>query len=70
MRIGCGRAADLGYMEHQRVMEDLVRAIREDSVPRITAQSARHALEIALAMYKSADSGEQVSLPLDPSFAL
>ncbi len=67
---GAGGAADIGYMEHQRVMEDMVAAIREDREPRVTAQSARHTLEIALAMYKSADSGEEVALPLDPSFEL
>ncbi|MEA3399643.1 MAG: Gfo/Idh/MocA family oxidoreductase [Armatimonadota bacterium] len=58
-------AADLSYEEHMWVIEDMVDAIVEDRDPFITAQSARHSLEMALAMYRSADTGEPVELPLD-----
>lgn len=61
---GAGGAADLGYEEHMWLIEDMVAAIGEDRDPFITARSARHSLEIALAMYQSADSGEIVTLPL------
>jgi len=58
-------AADLSYEEHMWLIDDMVDAINEDRDPYITAENARHTLEIALAMYKSADSGEPVELPLD-----
>ncbi len=57
-------AADLSYEEHMWVIEDMVDAIAEDRDPFITATSARHSLEIALAMYQSADAEEPVELPL------
>lgn len=57
-------AADLSYEEHMWLIEDMVDAIVEDRDPYVTAQSARHTLEIALAMYRSADTGEVVELPL------
>ncbi|MGD9497649.1 MAG: Gfo/Idh/MocA family protein [Armatimonadota bacterium] len=58
-------AADLSYEEHMWLIDDMVDAIREDRDPYVTAQSARHSLEIALAMYLSADRGEPVELPLE-----
>ena len=42
----------------------MVDAIREDREPRVSGQSARGTLEIALAMYQSADAGKPVELPL------
>ncbi len=58
-------AADLSYEEHMWLIEDMVEAIEQDRDPYVTAQSARHTLEIALAMYQSADAGEPVELPLE-----
>ncbi|NLO04374.1 MAG: Gfo/Idh/MocA family oxidoreductase [candidate division WS1 bacterium] len=57
-------AADLSYEEHMWLVDDMVDAIAEDRDPYITAKNARHSLEIALAMYLSADAGEPVELPL------
>lgn len=57
-------AADFAYFEHQYLIEDMIQAIREGRPPRVTAQSARSSLEIALAMYASADSGREIALPL------
>jgi len=57
-------ATDLSYEEHMWVIEDMVDAIAEDRDPFITVQDARHSLEIALAMYHSADTGQVVNLPL------
>ena len=63
---GAGGAADLDFSDHQKLIEDLVRAIREDGEPMITAAGARHSLEICLAMYRSAKGdGRAVELPLD-----
>jgi predicted dehydrogenase len=63
-------AADLSYEEHMWLIEDMVDAIEEDRDPYITAENARHTLEIALAMYKSADSEEPVELPLDADVSI
>jgi len=60
-----GGAADFAHFEHQWLIEDMIDAIAEDRQPRATAASARHSLEIALAMYRSADNDEVVELPLD-----
>jgi UDP-N-acetyl-2-amino-2-deoxyglucuronate dehydrogenase len=57
-------AADLSYEEHMWLIDDMVDAINEDRDPYITAENARHSLEIALAMYTSADAGDPVELPL------
>ncbi len=57
-------AADLSYEEHMWVIENMVDAIEQDRDPYITAENARHTLEIALAMYQSADAEEPVELPL------
>ena len=59
-----GGAADFAYFEHQYLIEDFIAAIREDREPYISVQAARHSLEIALAMYQSAETGEVVELPL------
>ena len=57
-------AADLAHEEHMWLIEDMVDAVNEYRDPYVTATSARHTLEIAQAMYHSADRGEPVDLPL------
>ena len=57
-------AADLSYEEHMWLIEDMVDAIHEDRDPYVNARNARHSLEIALAMYLSADAGKPIELPL------
>lgn len=55
----------LPSVEHQRVIDDCVDAIRDDREPAIPCESVRPTLEVALAMYKSDKLGEQpVHLPL------
>jgi predicted dehydrogenase len=56
--------ADFGFAEHQVVIEAMARAVRGEGEPIITVQSARHSVEIALAMYRSARTGNPASLPL------
>ncbi len=56
--------ADFDFADHQVVIEGMARAIREDIEPLITAQSAKDTLEIALAMYKSAATGQLTELPV------
>ncbi len=64
IKTAAGGAADFAYFEHQYLIEDMIRAIVTDTQPRVTAESARGTLELALAMYKSADEGRPVDLPL------
>jgi len=45
-------------------MRDMVSALREGREPRVTVRSARHAVEIVLAIYESARFGKEVELPL------
>ncbi len=63
-KTAAGGAADFAFFEHQWLIEDMIEAIKTDGQPRITCPSARGTLEIALAMYKSADEGAEVTLPL------
>ena len=64
VKTAAGGAADFAFFEHQWLIEDMIRAIRSDGQPRVTCRSARGTLEIALAMYRSADEGREVTLPL------
>lgn len=59
-----GGAADFAFTEHMYMIEDMVAAINENKDPWVTLEKARGSLEIALAMYKSADEGGKVNLPL------
>jgi UDP-N-acetyl-2-amino-2-deoxyglucuronate dehydrogenase len=61
---GATGPADFDFADHQTVIAGMARAIREDTDPLITVDSARHSLEVALAMYQSAASGRPVALPL------
>ncbi len=61
---GATGAADLGFLDHQAVIEDMVRAIAAGREPLITLASVRPTLEWALAMYQSAKQGRPVQLPI------
>ena len=61
---GATGAADLGFLEHQTVIEDMVDAIEKDREPMITLASVLPTLEWALAMYQSAKQRAPVDLPL------
>ena len=55
---------DFAFVEHQYMTENFVRAVKYGEPLRIPCESARGSLELALAMYRSADGGREVSLPL------
>ena len=61
---GATGAADLGFHDHQAVIEDMVSAIEQDREPMITLASVRPTLEWALAMYQSAKQRAPVDLPI------
>jgi predicted dehydrogenase len=62
---GATGAADLGFAEHQAVIEDMIEAVETGRDPMIPLEGARPALEWALAMYLSAKRGAPVELPLE-----
>jgi len=61
---GATGPADLGFRDHQTVIEDMVEAIQTGRDPFITLASVRPTLETALAMYRSAKNQAPVQLPL------
>lgn len=71
---GGGGAADpaaIGYHGHRRQFEDVLKAIRKGVRPLIDGREGRRSVEIILAIYKSAETGKAVTLPLakDPPLA-
>ncbi|MGW8258244.1 MAG: Gfo/Idh/MocA family protein, partial [Thermoguttaceae bacterium] len=54
---------------HARQFQDLVNAIRKGTKPLVDGPGGRKAVEIILAIYKSAETGRAVRLPLagDPA---
>ncbi|MCC6165633.1 MAG: Gfo/Idh/MocA family oxidoreductase [Caldilineaceae bacterium] len=54
----------IGFEKHRRQIVDLIEAIRSGRAPAIQGAEARAAVEIVRAVYRSAQSGEVVKLPL------
>ena len=54
----------MSFRPHQSVIEDMVEAVTNNREPMITLASSRVTLEIALAMYVSAEQSTPVVLPL------
>ena len=49
---------------HRFLIKDMVRAIKNNTMPEITGEEARKSVEVILAIYKSARTREEVKLPL------
>lgn len=47
---------------HQVQIADLIAAVREDREPMVSGAEARHAVEVILAVYQSARTGQPVKL--------
>jgi len=70
---GGGGAADpaaIGHHSHARQFQDVLNAIRKGVKPLIDGQEGRRAVEIILAIYKSAETGGSIRLPLENDPAL
>lgn len=50
---------------HKPLYADVIDAIQNDREPYVTAEDGRRALELILAIYKSAAEGQSVKLPMD-----
>ena len=65
--LGSGSKDPMGfsYEMHRRQIVDLVCAIREGRAPAVEGAEARKAVELIRAIYRSAESGQVITLPLD-----
>ena len=66
-RSGGGGAADpkaIGHHGHARQFQDVMSAIKKGQRPAIDGREGRRSVEIILAIYKSAETGRAVALPL------
>jgi len=64
---GGGGAADpaaIGHHGHTRQFQDILKAIRKGTRPAIDGIEGRRSVEIILAIYKAAETGRAVKLPL------
>jgi len=64
---GGGGAADpaaIGHHGHTRQFRDVVKAINKGSAPSIDGPEGRRSVEIILGIYKAAETGRPVTLPL------
>lgn len=50
---------------HTPLFTDMIKAIEEDREPKVTAEDGKRAVELVLAIYKSAAEGKPVKLPLE-----
>jgi len=70
---GGGGAADpaaIGHHGHARQFADVLKAIQKGTKPLIDGHEGRRSVEIILGVYKSAESGKAVELPLKSDPAL
>ena len=61
---GASDPAAIGHHGHAAQFSDFVAAVRKDRRPAIDGQEGRRSVEIILAIYKSAETGKAVQLPL------
>ena len=61
---GAADPAAIGFEGHRRQFVDFIRAIETRTEPLVNGEEARKAVEIILAIYRSAQSGRPVNLPL------
>ncbi|HUT11802.1 MAG TPA: Gfo/Idh/MocA family oxidoreductase, partial [Thermoguttaceae bacterium] len=64
---GGGGAADpaaIGHHGHTRQFQDVLKAIKKGTRPAVDGAEGRRSVEIILAVYKAAETGRAVKLPL------
>jgi len=68
-----GGAADptaIGHHGHTQQFKDVLSAIKNGTVPQIDGQEGRRSVEVILAIYKAAETGKSIELPLKTDPAL
>lgn len=61
---GASDPAAIGHHGHAMQFQDIVNAIKKDTSPAIDGHEGRKSVEVILAIYKSAETGKSVKLPL------
>ena len=64
---GGGGAADpaaIGHHGHTRQFQDVLKAIKKGTSPSIDGPEGRRSVEVILGIYKAAETGRAVQLPL------
>lgn len=61
---GASNPAAISYKGHMEQLKDFVKAIRTGTDPVVNGEEGRKSVEIILAIYKSAQTGRKVTLPL------
>jgi predicted dehydrogenase len=67
---GASDPAAIGHHGHAMQFCDFVEAIEQNRTPAIDGHEGRRSVEIILGVYKAADSGKTVKLPLKSDPAL
>ncbi|MFD0677427.1 MULTISPECIES: Gfo/Idh/MocA family protein [unclassified Paenibacillus] len=62
---GASKPEAISVKAHRLQIEDMADAVRNDRDPAITGEEGRKALEIILAIYRSAQEGKPIKLPLE-----
>jgi|688.fasta_scaffold13390_2 predicted dehydrogenase len=67
---GAADPAAIGHHAHRDLLKDFLSALKSGKAPMIDGAEGRRSVELILAIYKSAESGKPVKLPLagDPAF--
>ena len=63
-----GGAADpkaIGHHGHTKLFQDFLNAIKKNNQPLVNGHEGRKSVEVILAIYKAAETGKAVKLPLD-----
>ncbi len=61
---GASDPAAIGHAAHAHQFKDVIKAIKQGSNPRIDGREGRRSVEIILAIYKAAETGKRIQLPL------
>jgi len=61
---GAGDPAAIGHHGHTKQFEDVIKAIKKGTTPMIDGHEGRRSVEIILGVYKAAETGKAVTLPL------
>jgi predicted dehydrogenase len=61
---GAADPAAIGHHGHMLLFKDFVQAVRKGTKPAIDGYEGRRSVEIILAIYKAAETGKRVTLPL------
>jgi predicted dehydrogenase len=62
---GAGDPTAIGHHGHAKQFQDLYDAVKKNRTPAVDGREGRKSVEIILAIYKAAESGKPVMLPLD-----